>query len=74
VAGQNVRLHVGLAQALPVTAESVDVVLCHAALMLMVPVAPVVAELARVLRSGGELQRCCRFDLGKGSCLGRAGA
>lgn len=54
LAGQNVRLHAALAQALPLTAESVDVVLCHAAFMLMVPVEPVVAELARVLRSGGS--------------------
>lgn len=68
LAGQNVRLHVGLAQALPLTAESVDVVLCHAAFMLMVPVAPVVAELARVLRSGGS------FSAVVGSTSARASA
>lgn len=51
--GQNASLRIGLAQALPVAADSVDVALCHLAFMLMVPIEPVVEELARVLRSGG---------------------
>lgn len=42
------------AQALPVAAGSVDAVLCHLAFMLMVPVEPVVQELARVLVPGGS--------------------
>jgi ubiquinone/menaquinone biosynthesis C-methylase UbiE len=50
---RNVRLLVGLAESLPLPAGSVDAVLCHAAFMLMVPVEPVVQELARVLRPGG---------------------
>lgn len=53
LAGRNASLHIGLAQALPLEAASVDVALCHLAFMLMVPVEPVVQELARVLRSGG---------------------
>jgi SAM-dependent methyltransferase len=53
LAGQNARLCIGLAQSLPLAVDSVDVALCHAAFMLMVPVEPVVLELARVLRSGG---------------------
>jgi len=53
LAGQNAHLRVGLAQSLPLAADSIDVALCHAAFMLMVPVEPVVQELARVLRSGG---------------------
>lgn len=47
------RLHTGLAQSLPLPSASVDVVLCHAAFMLMVPIEPIVHELARVLRPGG---------------------
>jgi ubiquinone/menaquinone biosynthesis C-methylase UbiE len=50
---QDARLRVGLAESLPLPADSVDVALCHLAFMLMVPVEPIVAELARVLRSGG---------------------
>jgi ubiquinone/menaquinone biosynthesis C-methylase UbiE len=53
LAGQNACLYVGLAQSLPLATASVDVALCHLAFMLMVPVAPVVQELARVLRPGG---------------------
>lgn len=51
--GWNARLCVGLAQSLPLPAASVDAALCHLAFMLMVPVEPVVQELARVLRPGG---------------------
>jgi ubiquinone/menaquinone biosynthesis C-methylase UbiE len=53
LAGQNARLCIGLAQSLPLAAASVDVALCHLAFMLMVPLEPVVQELARVLRPGG---------------------
>jgi ubiquinone/menaquinone biosynthesis C-methylase UbiE len=53
LAGQDARLCIGLAQSLPLAPASVDVALCHAAFMLMVPIEPVVAELARVLRPGG---------------------
>ena len=41
------------AQALPFPAAAFDAVLSHFAFMLMVPVAPVVAEIERVLRPGG---------------------
>ena len=41
------------AQNMPVPAQCADVVLCHMAFMLMLPVEPVVAELARVLKPGG---------------------
>ena len=51
--GGPARLHVGLAESLPLATGSVDVALCHAAFMLMIPIEPVVAELARVLRPGG---------------------
>ncbi len=53
LAGQDASLHIGLAQSLPLAAASVDVALCHLAFMLMVPIEPVVEELARVLRVGG---------------------
>jgi ubiquinone/menaquinone biosynthesis C-methylase UbiE len=53
LAGQNVSLCIGLAQSLPLAAGSIDVALCHLAFMLMIPVEPVVQELARVLRPGG---------------------
>lgn len=53
LADENASLRIGLAQALPVDSDSVDVALCHLAFMLMVPLEPVVQELARVLRSGG---------------------
>jgi ubiquinone/menaquinone biosynthesis C-methylase UbiE len=48
----NARLELALAQSLPLADGSVDVALCHAAFMLMLPVEPVVAELTRVLRPG----------------------
>jgi ubiquinone/menaquinone biosynthesis C-methylase UbiE len=50
---RNARLCVGLAQSLPLPVASVDAALCHLAFMLMVPIEPVVQELARVLRPGG---------------------
>jgi ubiquinone/menaquinone biosynthesis C-methylase UbiE len=53
LAGQNAHLCFGLAQSLPLADDSMDVVLCHAAFMLMVPLEPVVHELARVLRRSG---------------------
>jgi SAM-dependent methyltransferase len=43
----------GHAQAMPFPAAAFDAVLSHFAFMLMVPVAPVVAEIERVLRPGG---------------------
>ena len=47
-------LHCGLAQAMTfIPDSSQDAVLCHWALTLMDPVAPVLAEIHRVLRSGG---------------------
>ena len=50
---RGVELHHARAQALPLEDASVDVVLCHMALMLMDEVEVVVDELARVLKSGG---------------------
>jgi SAM-dependent methyltransferase len=44
---------VGRAQSLPFGDNSFDAVLSHFALMLMVPVVPVIAEIDRVLRPGG---------------------
>ena len=43
------------AQELSLPSASVDVVLCHMALMLMRPIDPVVAQLTRVLKPGGRL-------------------
>src|SRR5579864_3918483 len=51
--GRSASLLIGFAQSLPLAAATFDVVLCHLAFMLMVPVEPVVQELARVLRPGG---------------------
>jgi len=42
------------AQTLPIQDQSVDYVLSHMAFMLMLPVEPVVAELARVLKPAGK--------------------
>ena len=48
------NLHCGLAQAMTfIPDNSQDAVLCHWALTLMDPVAPVLAEVYRVLRAGG---------------------
>ncbi|MEM1346378.1 MAG: class I SAM-dependent methyltransferase [Pseudomonadota bacterium] len=49
-----VALHQGLAQELPFADATFDTVLCHWALTLMDPVAPVLTEVARVLRPGGR--------------------
>lgn len=48
-----VRFACELASAMSPAPASVDVVLCHWALMLFVPLDPVVAEIARVLAPGG---------------------
>ncbi len=58
------------AQALPLADGAVDAVLCHLALMLMGPLDPVVAELARVLRPGGRFAAI----LGGGPALAGGGA
>jgi ubiquinone/menaquinone biosynthesis C-methylase UbiE len=50
---REVRLYECLAQDLALPDESIDVALCHLAFMLMLPIEPVVQELARVLRSNG---------------------
>ncbi|MGE4132765.1 MAG: class I SAM-dependent methyltransferase [Bdellovibrionales bacterium] len=42
-----------MAHRLPFANQSVDHVVCHMAFMLMMPLEPVVAEVARVLRPGG---------------------
>lgn len=49
-----IRLAQGLAQRLPLPDGSIDAALCHLAFMLMLPVEPVVQELARVLRPGAR--------------------
>jgi SAM-dependent methyltransferase len=51
--GHDVTLLLERAQHLSLVDRSVDVVLCHLAFMLMLPVEPVVAEVARVLKPGG---------------------
>lgn len=48
-------LHESTADALPFAGGAFDAVVCHMALMLMDPVEPVVAAIARVLRPGGVL-------------------
>lgn len=53
LADSQAELLVAHAQSLPLADASVDVVLCHMALMLMEDVERVVAEIARVLRQGG---------------------
>lgn len=52
--GARAELHWGRAQALPLEAGSVDVVICHLALMLMESVDVVLAEVLRVLRRRGR--------------------
>jgi len=47
-------LRLGRAQDLPFEDASIDVVLCHMAIMLMSPIEPVLAEIARVLKPGGR--------------------
>jgi SAM-dependent methyltransferase len=49
----NVEFRCERAQSLSLPDGSADVVLCHMALMVMRPLAPVVDEVARVLRPGG---------------------
>jgi SAM-dependent methyltransferase len=50
---QNIQFHRARAQKLPLGKDSVDVVLCHMAFMLMNPIPPVVSELHRILRPNG---------------------
>ncbi len=53
--GKRCQLLQGKADQLPFADDSVDFVTCHMALMLMAPLAPVLAEIRRVLRPGGRL-------------------
>lgn len=53
--GDQARLIEARAQALPLPDAAFDAVISHMALMLMLPIEPVFAELARVLRPGGRL-------------------
>jgi SAM-dependent methyltransferase len=53
VKDNRVKFLTAYAQELPLESGSVDYVFCHMALMLMMPVEPVVAELSRVLKLGG---------------------
>ena len=52
-AEKNVQWICAKAEELPLEAESVDLVLCHMAFMLMFPIKPVVSEIRRVLKKGG---------------------
>lgn len=52
--GDAAVLHLARAQQLAVADASVDLVLCHMALMLLSPVEPALAEVARVLKPGGR--------------------
>jgi SAM-dependent methyltransferase len=49
-----IQFHEAKAHSLPLKSESIDLVLCHMAFMLMTPIKPVVKELARVLKPGGK--------------------
>lgn len=53
VTDPRVSFHCAQAQSLPLPDGSVNIALCHLAFMLMLPIEPVVAELARVLQPGG---------------------
>lgn len=50
---QNVCFQCNMAQQLSLPTASMDYILCHMSLMLMRPVEPVLAEIGRVLKSGG---------------------
>ena len=64
VAGAALTLHRGLAQDMAFLADaSQDVVLCHWALTLMDPVAPVLQEVERVLRPGGRFDAIVDGDM-----------
>jgi len=49
-----VSFHEGRAQELPLPSGSIDAAVSHMAVMLMAPIEPVVQELARVLKPGGQ--------------------
>ena len=49
-----IELHQGMAQTIPLSDASVDIVLCHMALMLMDSVENVITEIKRVLKPGGK--------------------
>lgn len=52
---QRIIFHEAMAQAIPLLTSSVDLVFCHLALMLMTPIEPVLNEIARILKSTGQL-------------------
>jgi ubiquinone/menaquinone biosynthesis C-methylase UbiE len=57
----------GIAQKIPFPDASFDLVLCHMALMLMLPLEPVILEISRVLRPGGRFAAVVGRQSEKGS-------
>ena len=55
-----VIFHCSKAQSLPIENNSVDLILCHMAFMLMVPIEPVISEISRVLKSQGRFSAIIR--------------
>jgi SAM-dependent methyltransferase len=66
---QGITFHQGMAQQLGFLDDgAIDAVLCHWALTLMDPVAPVLAEVARVLRPGGVFAAIVDGDMATTPC------
>jgi ubiquinone/menaquinone biosynthesis C-methylase UbiE len=53
------------ADTLPVPDQSIDIILSHMSFMLMVPIAPVVKEISRVLKPGGRFTAVVANPLGE---------
>ncbi|MBI5630010.1 MAG: class I SAM-dependent methyltransferase [Elusimicrobia bacterium] len=71
---ENVEFLQARAQELPFPSGSFDVVICHLALMLMVPIEPVVAEVRRVLRPGGTFAAVVGRNASSGGLYGLMGS
>ena len=54
IADPRVSFYCAKAQSLPLGNESVDLICCHMSFMLMLPLEPVVSEIARILKPGGR--------------------
>jgi ubiquinone/menaquinone biosynthesis C-methylase UbiE len=67
---KRVELHQASAQALPMSDGSVDATVCHMALMLMLPLDPVVSEISRVLKTGGTFSAVIGDTRGKSGLFG----
>jgi SAM-dependent methyltransferase len=67
---RQVQFYSAMSQSLPLPDDSIDLMVCHMAFMLMLPIEPAVSEIHRVLKSGGAFSAVIGNARGKQGFLG----